>query len=306
MEPSANQANPTGVAASKSQKSWDALLALCVGLFPIIFVWFLLKKRYSWRARLAGFAWLGFLLYTFLPLAFYNTNQEKAAVAAKLEVENKLAHDKRAEVDYFNANSAKVLTDIKDYMAAKQFGYAFGLADKYAASGNQVLLSLRDKAGEELAKAKRAEQVEATKTILTQLKTVPASDTSSRFQMYKRLVEMNPENKEYQKVLDALTVKQQEQAVQAEIAKTALLARYGKAPLQTDISGSSIAVKNYLKERLNDPGSLDMVGCTRAELTKGGWQLDCTYRAKNAFGALVKESHTFWLQNDRVLYMNEE
>jgi len=82
-----------------------------------------------------------------------------------------------------------------------------------------------------------------------------------------------------------------ERAARARV--TALAERCGRAPDQLSWNGKSFAVEHYLKEIAHDPGSVDVVECSKAVLTDRCWETKCRYRARNGFGALVSSVGTF-------------
>lgn len=64
--------------------------------------------------------------------------------------------------------------------------------------------------------------------------------------------------------------------------------------------GSFPPLKDYLKENLNDPSSFEHV--KTGFITRNGWvEVKMTYRAKNSFGALVKEAIVAKASNDGKL-----
>lgn len=65
--------------------------------------------------------------------------------------------------------------------------------------------------------------------------------------------------------------------------------------------GTHWAVRQYLKQVAHDPSSIQIVGCREPELTDSCWQLDCQYRGKNSFGALVLNTTRFYVRGDAVL-----
>lgn len=88
----------------------------------------------------------------------------------------------------------------------------------------------------------------------------------------------------------------------AIIAKRVL--KFGKAPEQSGWDGSYSEVKRFLKEAANDPGSIDITGCTKVSIDeKAGYVVGCDYRGKNGFGALMKFSNWFVIRHGQVVKM---
>ena len=225
---------------------------------------------------------------------------------ARIEAAKKSAAEQQKNVEYFNQNSAKVLAEVESAIKAKDFKKAVALASKYAPSKNQQLIDFNTTANAELARIDRQEK---TKVILAQMKAVPVTEFANRLQMSQRLAALNPDNAEYAKMVVLYSGKAKELETKVQLVREknrkdeeTWRAKYGAPPSQAN-SGWCPAVVNYLKEQLNDPDSLAMGDCTKAELTSGGWNLHCSYRAKNGFGALVKESRSFWVHRERVIYV---
>ena len=69
-------------------------------------------------------------------------------------------------------------------------------------------------------------------------------------------------------------------------------------PNRSDLDGRYgryIAAAAYLRRVAHDPSSIEFIGCTDAVLTKKCWKTKCSYRAKNAFGALIVDTSTFYI-----------
>lgn len=61
-------------------------------------------------------------------------------------------------------------------------------------------------------------------------------------------------------------------------------------------------VKFYLKQVANDPSSVSDVECSNPTWgDKLGWEVGCTFRAKNGFGGLIKSQKIFYISKDRVI-----
>lgn len=76
----------------------------------------------------------------------------------------------------------------------------------------------------------------------------------------------------------------------------------GDKPQPSAWDGSYYPVDKYLKAHLKDPDSYDLQSCSDEPRADGPyWQVRCTYRANNSFGAKVLESHVFFIQQGRVV-----
>lgn len=80
-----------------------------------------------------------------------------------------------------------------------------------------------------------------------------------------------------------------------------LKAKCGEAPVPSWYDGSLTPVRQFLRENANDPDSIKFVGCEPPTLTPTCWESKCQFRAKNAFGALVLETKTFFMNATTVL-----
>ena len=70
-------------------------------------------------------------------------------------------------------------------------------------------------------------------------------------------------------------------------------------PVASAWDGTTYAVKNYLKENLNDPKSIEIVECSPImELSNGLWMQRVKFRGKNAYGSLVLNEFMFLISGD--------
>jgi uncharacterized protein YxeA len=81
--------------------------------------------------------------------------------------------------------------------------------------------------------------------------------------------------------------------------------KHGEKPTTTYDGKSCIEVELYLKRALNDPESLIMSGCSQPSLVNEGWLVICSYRARNAFGGMVRKTAAFVVNHGSVSSYNE-
>lgn len=82
-------------------------------------------------------------------------------------------------------------------------------------------------------------------------------------------------------------------------AEAEALARVcGPEPTLSAWDGGLGAAESYVKRSAHDPSSIDVENCSTPVLTKACWKTTCAVRGKNAFGALVLNSHTFYVGVD--------
>jgi hypothetical protein len=95
-------------------------------------------------------------------------------------------------------------------------------------------------------------------------------------------------------------------AQQASQLRTLQATACGPEPQRSPWNEVYTAVESYLEEKANDPDSVDVSRCGQALLTDNCWVTRCTYRAKNAFGALVLEARDFNIaRNNTVIAVSE-
>ena len=84
----------------------------------------------------------------------------------------------------------------------------------------------------------------------------------------------------------------------------ALATLCGPPPKISAWDGFVYEVKRYLKDNLNDPDSLETVGCTEPVFTKACWVTQCRYRARNGFNALITKTARFSIIGKRVVELD--
>jgi hypothetical protein len=122
-------------------------------------------------------------------------------------------------------------------------------------------------------------------------------DVSEAVGLFERVKAFDPELKEFPGLGIRLTTARESlanQEAEQQAAQAELVARYGAKPTRR-------VIKDWLGDNVKDPDSLDIVELSTYSLTEQGWQATCRYRAKNSFGALVKESKTFTVLHGQVV-----
>ena len=84
-------------------------------------------------------------------------------------------------------------------------------------------------------------------------------------------------------------------------AEKLLEAVRGPKPQNSGWDGSVLAVKQYLRQVMHDPDSYEHVGTTEAVARGEYWLVRSSYRGKNAFGGLVLNTKTFYIQQGQVV-----
>jgi len=84
------------------------------------------------------------------------------------------------------------------------------------------------------------------------------------------------------------------------------LALAGEEPKRSSYDGTYLSVKWFLKENMGDPASLKLEYCTQAYLSSAGWATQCTYRGKNGFGGMVKETNWFIVRKNAAVMLDRQ
>lgn len=199
---------------------------------------------------------------------------------------------------YFEENRTNVLTEFTSALDAKNMVTAQAIRDRFILAIRDpdfdLLLNHYVVLKEELALAE-AEKSRKSKIaeLATRLGTVGATDFIQAIAIYSQLTTLDPSNKAYK-----LKLVQFRKARDAEVAREeeAVAAAAAKAVrtkiIQEQFSGydgSHRKFERLIKQAMNDPSSYDHVE-TRY-IDNGSYiRVFCTFRGKNAFGGLVKNT----------------
>lgn len=83
-------------------------------------------------------------------------------------------------------------------------------------------------------------------------------------------------------------------------AAAAIKARIGPAPSPM-LFGGYVEIDRYLRARAHDPDSIAYDSCTNPREAPDAWVVECSYRARNAFGALVRTQTVFLIRHGQVV-----
>lgn len=204
--------------------------------------------------------------------------------------ERELARQEKVRANY-KANRDRILIDLRKLADSKEWGRAKRYVDDYSViRGDAALDSLRERiqAGWALQEEQR---------LLAKVRKVPAREVEENLRLYQQLRKLNPGKdlykrkiRHYQEKLNALRAQERAEAERQERL-------YGKRP-----TAAKWAVADYLESIAHDPDSIEVQGCTAVMLDKKrGWVTGCTFRGRNAFGALIRQSGWFRLRGNRVV-----
>lgn len=301
-----------GIATAATTSFLAGLCLVLISLFflPPVTKFAYLKTNKTLESKTKGF--LMFLLViafsVFLTQSQKQEAEEMAANKVKAEAAE-MAELRQKNIDYFNKNTAKILSDVKAALDNKNYKKVKSLSSKYIAANNKELSDLRKKANLELASIKAKKE---TKRILKKLKSTSASSYEENRGLYQKLVYYNPNVKKYKKKLayytdkiKAAEKKKRIKKAKEEKARKARIVKFGEAPVRSAWDGSYRAVEKYLKKIANDPDSIEIDDCTGVYHIKSGWLVGCDYRGKNGFGGMVRQSNWFTIVHGRVVQQHK-
>lgn len=294
-------------------QSWIAglmLVALGVVVTPVAFAHILsrLSAKDPLQIRVA-IVLVGLIGSTYVLFEHSARVEAEAAEVARLEAaadaraaEEKRAADAASQLkeaqEYFAAHRDAVLAEFGNAIESKNMPIATVIRNRFIAAirdpGFDQLLLRYNGVKDELAKAEADKARKAKITELTgKLPSVGATDYAQAKTIYAELVALDPSNKTYQQKLERFT-----KARDAQVAKEAakIAADLEKAEHQKKIEaqfsgwdGSHRQFERLIKDAMNDPGSYEHV--ETKYIDKGSYiRVFCTFRGKNAFGGIVKNT----------------
>jgi len=203
----------------------------------------------------------------------YETQKLAHQEAERIEQQKKsIAEANRKNVEYFAQNSEAVLASIKSEIDAGNYDKASAITSKYLTTNNSELLGLH--------------KLARTKTVLDQLKAIPAKEYVRNKNLYQELVVLNPDNETYKAKVAHYTKKQAEKEAKEKAAEAR------KKKIESSFSGwdgSHRGLETYIKNSMDDPDSYEHVETRYGD--KGSYLIVVTtFRGKNKFGGVVKQT----------------
>lgn len=198
------------------------------------------------------------------------------------------------DIDYFKENKEKIIQEIKDLSKKQDHINALKLIGKYSAINDKDLIHLQKNISLDInQKAKK----EKEKRLLEELKSISPTTIDRKNEIYKELSYMYPDNKKYIKEVAYYEKEIQKQKI--EIEKENKI--FGIQPIK-NYENIYIEVKDYLKQNMHDPSSLEFKSCTDVfRKSEKGWMVACQYRGKNAYGATVINTNWFIIRQGKVI-----
>jgi uncharacterized protein (UPF0297 family) len=246
------------------------LIAAAALLLPPVrnFVYSKTNKEFPVKARVISIFILFMAFGFFVGQAQDRKEQELAAQQAQ---------------DYFNANREQIVSTVKKALSEKDYQSVISQSNKYLVAGDKELEQMNAQAKNELASIEKAKK---TEKLLTELEGVPAQEYEKNRSLYQQLLSLHPDNELYKTKVAFYTGKVEEEK-QKKIAAEAR-----KKKIETQFSpwdGSHRNLERVIKDSMNDPDSYDHVETVYWD--RGDHLVvRTTFRGKNAFGAVVKNS----------------
>lgn len=134
------------------------------------------------------------------------------------------------------------------------------------------------------------------KELLVLAKRTPAKDVKANAAIYKELYSLNRKEafkEKYERYTWLSDQEDWERDAEGDL---------GPEPKFNELWGYYPEVKTYLRNVAHDPSSIDFDGCSPVmKVPRLGYRVRCDYRAKNGYGALVKESRMFTIRHGVVI-----
>jgi hypothetical protein len=270
------------------------LLLLLAGavLLPSTARWARRKLGITVSPRVVGGSLVVLVVASGIAIAF---DQERSATRSTAAADSARLGALRTQ---FDTASMAILERMRSAIGAADWQSAMRAAAPYRSLGDQRLDSLYSVAAE----LRQAEIDEAReKELLARVRRVPASDLSENRRLYGQLMNLNPDQPTYRERYDYYNGRISKREAEAAERRR----RFGDAPQASAWDGTYGEVKDYLREVMNDPKSLEMDSCTGVYNTDEGWLVGCDYRGRNAFGGMVRQSNWFVIRRGVVVAMKE-
>jgi len=288
------------------KQSWWATIPLVltgVAVFPNVFSRIIERLNVRDRINLRiPFVMVVLLGSTFLfgTQVIHRINAEKAEQArieqetrARLEAERRAREEKeKAEaIADFNANAEQILAQINKALDAKNLTEAAKLISKYKKHVTDMrFVALAAKYDAAVEEVKREQQIAE---LLAQARKLGVEQYAEGVTIYEKLAALDPRNAEYKKKAERyakLKAEAEERAAKAKAEAAAKEAR--KKLIEKQFSGwdgSHYRFERLIKQAMNDPDSYEHVE-TRYLDMGSHIRVYCTFRGRNAFGGMVKNT----------------
>ncbi|WP_051564061.1 hypothetical protein [Desulfovermiculus halophilus] len=208
--------------------------------------------------------------------------RELAAQRAEERAE-KAAQLRQERIDHFNANREQIIASVEKAIVDEDYQAAISRSNKYLVADDKKLEQLNTQAKGERAAIQKAKK---TEKLLSELKTIPVEKYNKNRNLYQRLLKMHPNNELYQEKVAFYNNKIEEEK------RKKIAAEKRKKKIKSQFSawdGSHRNLERVIQKSMNDPDSYDHVETVYWD--RGDHLIvRTTFRGKNAFGGVVKNS----------------
>ncbi|MDH3976456.1 MAG: hypothetical protein OEV42_19500 [Deltaproteobacteria bacterium] len=260
------------------------LFVIAALLLPFVRQFVFKKTNLAFPAKVRAFSI--FALFIIFGVLAGNSQEKKEQLLAQQQAKKQAAANeaiKKKKIDHFTTNKSSIMAEIQSDHDKSNYQQATAKAAKYLISKDPELINIHIQSKNMLAAKRKKEQ---TEQILKNLRSIPATDLEKNKNLYQQLASLHPDNKSYKVKYDAYLKK-----IQAQKEKQRIAAER-KDQIENQFSawdGSHRSLEKAIKSSMNDPSSYEHVKTVYWD-KKSHLVVLTTFRGKNAFGALVKNS----------------
>lgn len=292
-----------GIVAKESW--WATILMVLTGLviFPPVYNHILdkvkLSDRFNLRIPLVFLALVGATTLLFTQDALVKA-REQAAIAK--EERERLARDqadrmareaqRKAEVQAeFAKNGDSILAELQKAIDSKNVPAALSIKNRFQPAVNDPRLNALVVKYEEMKQQVDREQ--AIAVLLKQANTLKVDQYAEAIDIYSKLAGLDPANAQYKSKVDKYTsLKTKADERKRKAAAEAAAKAEREKRIEEQFSGWDGSHRNFermIKNAMNDPDSYEHVETRYRDMGKT-IRVYCTFRGKNAFGGIVKNT----------------
>lgn len=172
-----------------------SLIASAALLVPPVrdFVYVKTNKEIPLTARAISIFIL-FMAFGFFVEQAQDRKQQQLAAEQAQEQAEKAAKLRRENIDYFNSNRERIISDLKTALSENDYQTVIANSNKYLVAGDKELEQMNVQAKKELAAIQKSEK---TEKLLDEVKGVPTSEYEKNRDLYQQLLNLYPENALY-------------------------------------------------------------------------------------------------------------
>ncbi|WP_022667886.1 hypothetical protein [Desulfospira joergensenii] len=221
----------------------------------------------------------------FITFTSYHATSERKKIEQKKITARKLEEQKQRQkaMDDFASNRDKIIASLNNLFSTGNYQDVLSESEKYSFINDDEIKKMRSSAKSALKDLNRKKR---TDELLAELKDIPQAQYNMNLKRYKELLKLNPGDERFSNKVEFYTQKIKEQQ-QELIAKEERKKRIEHQFSPWD--GAHRNLERFIKESMNDPDSYDHVKTVYWDL-KDHLVVLTTFRGKNAFGGVVKNS----------------